>query len=312
MPVKIRQLIAKAPTKQVYAWLKVLGPPFILLTIVLTVLGTSIAYHQGYFNLPLFVMVLVSAACIHFGASCLNDYFDFLSGSDNLNVTPTPYSGGSRVIQENLLKPKDLLKAGVALIATGTAIGIVLSILRGWPVFILGVVGVFLAIGYVEPHINLSAKGLGELAVFLGFGPLLVSGAYYVQAGHFDKVSFLAGIVMGILAMLVLWINEIPDFEADDRTGKKNLVVRLGKKRSAQVFTGLMPVPFLITLIAVVNKFFPGPTALVFFCLLLGARAVRVAMRNYADVYKLLPANASTIALIIAFGLIMSFGFIIS
>lgn len=312
MPVKIRQLIAKAPTKQVYAWLKVLGPPFILLTVVLTVLGTSIAYHQGYFKLPLFLMVLVSAACIHFGASCLNDYFDFLSGSDNLNATPTPYSGGSRVIQENLLKPQDLLKAGIALLTLGTIIGLVLSILRGWPVFILGVIGVFLAVGYVQPHINLSAKGLGELAVFLGFGPLLVSGAYYVQAKHFDKASLLAGLIMGILAMLVLWINEIPDFEADDKTGKKNLVVRLGKKRSAQVFTALMPVPFLITLAGILTKIFPYAAAWVFFCIALAWRAVRVASVNYADVHKLLPANASTIALIIIFGLVMSFGFITS
>lgn len=311
MPVKIRKLISKAPTKAVYAWLKVLGPPFILLTVALTLLGTAIAFYQGYFNLILFLLVLAGSACIHFGASCLNDYFDFLGGSDNINLTPTPYSGGSRVLQDGLLKPDDLLKAGIGLLSAGAAIGLALSVLCGWQVLLLGVAGMFLAVGYVEPHINLSAKGFGELAVVVGFGPLLVGGAYFAQAGHFDKVSLFAGAITGILAGLVLWINEIPDFEADDRSGKKNLVVRLGKRSSALIFIWLQPVAFMLTLIGLAVKIMPLAAGLVFLCTPLSLRAVRVAGKHYNDVQKLLPANASAIALVITFSLLMSLGFII-
>jgi len=312
MPVKIRKLIAKAPTRAVYAWLKVLGPPFILLTVVLTLLGTAIAYSQGYFKFSLFLLVLISTASIHFAASCLNDYFDFLGGSDNVNLTPTPYSGGSRVIQENLLKPESLLKAGIGLLSVGAAIGLVLTVLCGWKVLVLGIIGVFLAVGYVEPHINLSAKGLGELAVVLGFGPLLVGGAYFVQVGHFDKVSLFSGLITGILAGLVLWINEIPDFEADDLTGKKNLVVRFGKKRAAFIFIWLQPVAFTLTLFGLLIKIIPLSAGLVFLCAPLSVRAGRVVYKHYNDVQKLLAANASAIALIISFSLLMSFGFVLA
>ncbi len=311
MPVKIRRLISQSPTKAVYAWLKVLGPPFILLTVVLTLLGTAIAYNQGYFNFGLFLAVLTGSACIHFGASCLNDYFDFLGGSDNINETVTPYSGGSRVIQENLIKPQTLLKAGIGLLSMGALIGLALFVLCGWPVLVLGAIGIFLAVGYVEPRINLSARGLGELAVVLGFGPLLVSGAYYAQVRHFDKVSLFAGVIMGILAGLVLWINEIPDFEADDKTGKKNLVVRLGKKNAALVFIQLQPVAFILTLIGLALKIFPISCVLVFLSAPLSFRAAKTAHKNYMDVQKLLPANASAIALIIVFSLFMSCGFIL-
>lgn len=312
MPVKIRELISKAPTRTVYAWLKVLGPPFILLTVALTLLGTAIAFYQGYFNLTLFLLVLAGSACIHFGASCLNDYFDFLGGSDNINLTPTAYSGGSRVIQDGLLKPDDLLKAGTGLLGAGAAIGLALSVLCGWQVLLLGVAGMFLAVGYVEPHINLSAKGFGELAVVLGFGPLLVGGAYFAQVGHFDKVSLFSGLITGILAGLVLWINEIPDFEADDLTGKKNLVVRLGKRSSALIFIWLQPAAFALTLIGLLTDIFPLSVGLVFLCLPLSIRAGKVAYKHYNDLHKLLPANASAIALIIFFSLLMSFGFVLA
>jgi len=311
MPVKIRRLIAQSPTKTVYAWLKVLGPPFILLTVVLTLLGTAIAYNQGYFNFALFLAVLAGSACIHFGASALNDYFDFLGGSDNINQTVTPYSGGSRVIQDNLIKPETLLKAGIGLLSVGALIGLALSVFCGWPVLVLGIIGMFLAVGYVHPRINLSAKGLGELAVVLGFGPLLVSGAYYAQARHFDKVSLFAGVITGILAGLVLWINEIPDFAADDKTGKKNLVVRLGKKKAALTFIWMQPVAFVLALIGLAMKIFPLPGILVFLSAPLSLRAAKTAHKNYLDVQKLLPANASAIALIIVFSLLMSYGFIL-
>lgn len=310
MPVNIRQLIAKAPTKQVRAWMRVLGPPFIALTVVLTALGTAIAFSEGYFNLVLFLSVMLAAFCIHFGASCLNDYFDHLGGSDNVNVAVTPYSGGSRVIQENLLKPRTLLRASIYLFSVGAIIGVLLSILRGWPILILGMIGMFLAVGYVEPHINLCAKGLGEIAVFLGFGPLLVYGSYYVQARRFDNTPLFAGIIMGILAASVLWINEIPDFEADISVDKKNLVVRLGKKRAARVFMALLPLAYMLIIFGLMFKLLPWRSVLVFLTLPIAYKAAGIAHKYYDDVYKLLPANALTIALIIVFGAILSISFI--
>lgn len=311
MSVNIRSLIEKAPTAKIKAWLKILGPPFISLTIVVCLLGGAISYHNGSLNIPLLVMTLIGLVCIHFSASCFNDYFDYLSGNDEVNQNITPFSGGSRVIQQATLGPKTIFIGGCALVLIGTFIGLILSYLRGWPVFLLGILGVFLAVGYVEPHINLSARGLGELAVFLGFGPLMVVGTYYVQTLRFELVPLYVGVIMGFLAALVLWINEIPDYEADESVGKKNLVVRFGKKKSAIIFASMLPAVFILTIFGVVMKLLPVGAVFVFLLIPVAYKAARCALLYYNDI-RILPANASTIALILGFGIIFIIAFIFS
>lgn len=310
MPVDIRGLIRRSPSAWVGAWLRVLGPPFIALTVVVAVLGGSIARQRlGAVDLGLWMLSALGLVCIHFGTSCLNDYFDFLSGTDNVNATPTAFSGGSRVIQEGRLGPKELLFAGSLFIALGSLIGLYLVFRKGWPVFWLGLVGVFCAVGYVHPRINLSRRGLGELAVGIGFGPIMLSGVYYVQAGRVDWDILLIGAVMGLLAASVLWINEIPDYEADSRVGKTNWVVRVGKQRASRIYVFLLSLVYVFSAFLVWTHILPADGWMVFLTAPLAVRAGAVALKNYDRVERLLPANAFTIALTISYGLILSFVF---
>lgn len=313
MPVKIRSLIARSPKAWVRAWLKVLGPPFIALTAVISLLSAALAIHNtGALNLWLWILSTLGLISIHFGTSCLNDYFDFLSGTDNINQTPTPLSGGSRVIQEGKLSPKALLTAGILFIAIGSVVGIYLSFLKGIIIFLLGLAGVFLAVGYVHPQINLSKKGLGELAVGVSFGPIMLSGAYYVQAQVIDVNTILIGSVMGLLAVSVLWINEIPDYDADKTTGKTNWVVRLGKKKASSFFVVMLLLVYVSTAILIYKNILPRSSIIVFLTLILAFKASRIALKNFNDIESLLPANALTIALIISFGIFLSLALLTS
>ena len=312
MPVKIRQLIARSPTIWVRSWLQVLGPPFIALTVVVSFLGGAIAFQRNAaLDFRLWFLCTLSLVFIHFGTSSLNDYFDFLSGTDNVNQSPTIFSGGSRVIQEGRLSPKALLLGGSLFITLGSALGIYLSLLKGWPVFLLGALGVFLAVGYVHPRINLSKKGLGELAVALGFGPIMLCGAYYVQTQRIESDVILIGLVMGLLAASVLWINEIPDYEADKTTGKTNWVVRLGKKKASRVYAALLNLIYALTLLLILKGILPKLAGIVFFTLILAIKAQRIALKNYNEVEKLLPANALSIALTLSYGLLLGLAFLI-
>lgn len=313
MPVKIRQLISRSPTAWVRAWLKVLGPPFIALTVAVSLLGGAIAYQRkGALDFGLWLLSAMGLALIHFGTSSLNDYFDYLSGTDNINRTPTPFSGGSRVLQEGALSPKSLLLGGSLFIAIGSIIGVYLAFLKGLPVLALGVSGVFLAVGYIHPKINLSKRGLGELAVAIAFGPIMLCGVYYVQAQAIDLEIILIGIVMGLLAGSVLLINEIPDYEADKTTGKTNWVVRLGKKKASYAYVALLVLIYLLTFILLTKNILPKSSSIVFFTLILAFRACRIALKNYNEVDKLLPANALTIALTLTFGVLLSLAFLIA
>ncbi len=313
MPVKIRQLISRSPTRWVRAWLKVLGPPFIALTAVLCVLAAAIVFHKaGKLDLGLWSLCTISLICIHFGTSSLNDYFDYLSGTDNINLTPTGLSGGSRVIQEGALKPGELLAGGSIFVGLGSAIGTYLAYLKGWPILALGIAGVFFAVGYVHPKINLSKRGLGELAVAIAFGPLMLSGVYYVQMQAIDLNVLIIGTLMGALAGCVLWINEIPDYEADKTTGKTNWVVRLGKKNAAFVYVVLLNLIYLSIIILIIKDILPKSSWIVLLTYILAIRAQGIALKNYNAVEKLLPANAYTIAITLTGGLLLAAAFLIA
>lgn len=313
MPVKIRKLIARSPTAWVRAWLKVLGPPFIALTVVIALLGGAAAFQKtGALNIWLWILSTLSLVFIHFGTSALNDYFDYLSGTDDVNLSPTIFSGGSRVIQKGMLKPSSLLRAGGLSIALGSSVGLYLAYLKGLPILLLGIVGVFLAVGYVHPKINLSKRGLGELAVGLSFGPIMLSGVYYVQTKIIDSAIILIGILMGILAAGVLWINEIPDYEADKVTGKTNWVVRVGKKRASYIYVIILSLVYILCALLILNGILPRLAWIVFFTLILAVKSGRVALKNYNDVERLLPANALTIAITISFGMLLSLSFFLT
>ena len=105
----------------------------------------------------------------------------------------------------------------------------------------------------MHPKINLSKEGWGELAVAIAFGPIMLLGVYYVQTQAINKDILLIGLMMGLLAMSVLWINEIPDYEADKTTGKNNWVVRLGKKVSSRVYVFWLSLTYSLALILIVR-----------------------------------------------------------
>ena len=311
MPVNIRKLISRSPTAWVRAWLRVLGPPFIALTAVVSLLAGAIAFQRtGGIDIGLWVLSAFGLIFIHFGTSCLNYYFDYLSGTDNINLSPTILSGGSRVIQEGRLSPKALLIAGSLFITLGSIIGLYLTFLKGLMVLVLGAAGVFLAVGYVHPKVNLSKRGLGELAVGLSFGPIMLSGVYYTQTKTIDFKIILIGLIMGLLASSVLWINQIPDYEADKITGKTNWVVRMGKKKASYVYVILISCVYILSLLLLLKGILPKFCWVLFLTLFIAIKTAIIALKNYDKVESLLPANALTIALTIAFGVLLSIVFL--
>lgn len=215
--------------------LRMVRAPFFTATIAPILVGTSLSWKiNGLFDLSLFLCTLISMLLLHAGANMLNDYFDHLSGADWFQENPVrPFTGGSRVIQEGLVSPTTMLLSGVASLILGSLLGLWLVKVTGMALLLIGVAGVFLAYFYTAPPIMLAHRGLGELAVGLAFGILPTIGAYYVQSRGFDWRVLIASLPIALLIVAVLWVNEIPDAPYDERAGKRNLVVRLGKKASA-------------------------------------------------------------------------------
>lgn len=292
-------------------WLRAIRMPFLTATIIPVTLGSIIAwYDTDNFFWMRFWLTVFGACFIHIGTNLANDYFDYLSGCDEANLHHTPFSGGSRVIQQGLIAPKKILNASLLSFILGSGIGLYLNYLCAKNVIlILGVTGVFLGLFYSAKPFQIGYGSFGELAVGVGFGPLMVMGAYYVQTQNLPLKIFLISIPVGILIALVLFINEFPDYLADKSVGKNTLVVILGKKKAVILYHILLALAYLMIIYLVMVKFLPLTCLITLLSLPLALKAFMVSKRNFDKIYELLPANASTIGLHSAIGLLLCAGF---
>jgi len=290
-----------------------LRAPFFTGVIVPVALGSILAwYHTGHFYWGYFALTMIGALAMHAGANTINDYFDHLSGNDPVNREfVRPFTGGSRMIQNQLLTAKNMLTISLTCYGIAIAIGLFLVGTRGWPILIMGIVGVASGILYVAPRVNLAAHGVGEIAVALNFGVLSVLGSYYVQAQTLSWEALLASVPVALLITAILWINEFPDFNADVAVRKTHWVVRLGRKKSAVVFTVMMGLVYGSILL--LGILFPGRWVLLgLLTLPLSVKVVANALKHYDQIPKLVPSNAGTIMAHMLTGVLLCLGYLLN
>lgn len=285
-------------------WLRELRAPFFTGTVVPAVFGALYARYTGVqLNWPLFGLTVLGTIFVHAGLNMANDYFDHRSGNDQLTVA-TPFSGGSKVIQEGLLKPRQVLAAALISTVLGVAIGLYLNFVTGGVVIlVVGALGLVFAWFYEAPPLRLGhRRGMGELACLLGCGPVIVLGAYFVQARVFSWSAVLASLPIGLLMMLVLFINEFHDRSADAAVGKNTLVVTLGTARSAALLWVLLLANYALLAALVAIHVLPATALWLFLTVPMALFAALRAGRFRDDLPRLLPANLSIILLHLVVG----------
>jgi len=294
--------------------IRVLRAPFFTATVVPVLLGTAIAWQEGVFHWRYFLLTLFGALCVHAGLNLSNDYFDHLLGSDEINQELTPFSGGSRVIQEGILAAREVLRLALGFYLVGILIGLYLAVVRGWFVLVLGVVGVLMAFFHTALPFKFSyiGYGLGELAVGLGFGPFIVLGSYYVQARTVSYEALCASIPVGLLITAVLYINEFPDYVADKAVGKNTLIVVLGRERAVLGYIVLLVAAYVVIVVGVALHIFPYTLLLALLTVPLAYRGIRGAARFHSNTQKLIPTQAATIQLHLVTGLLLCLGYAVA
>ena len=284
--------------------------PFLTATAVPVFLGVAAAARRGAFRPGLALLTLLGAACIHLGLNVANDVFDASSGADEANTRPTPFSGGSRVIQYGLVSRTGMAWLAAAFYSAGIVIGLALALTRGfWPLFFLGVAGVAVSLAYTAPPLRLVHRGIGEVAVALGFGPIVTLGAFYVQAQRYTWEALYASLPVAILIALVLYVNEIPDRPADAQAGKRTLPVRWSRRAVLRAYTLAVVAIYGIVVAGAASGLMPVP-ALAALATIPMAIAVRRGIdAAYDDPYALMPTMARNIQLHLATGLLLVAGF---
>ena len=215
-------------------------------------LGACAAARDGELSWRWLLLTVLGIFCLEVAKNASGEIVDFDSGTD-LAVKPedrSPFSGGKRVLVDRLLNRRQTIAIAAVAYLLGIVAGLIIVVYREPRVLWLGVAGVACAYFYHAPPLRFSYRGLGELAVGLCYGPLITSGTYLVQRGAITLEVVLVSLVLGLLIAAFLWINEFPDYQADLQSGRRNLVVKLGRPRAARWFVVIVVVAavFLILL----------------------------------------------------------------
>ena len=301
-------------TKMSLGWLIFLATrvPFLTATFVPILLGAMVARFHGYSAWWLFLLALIGGSAIHLGLNVANDVSDATSGADEANVNPTMFSGGSRVIQYGLVSLQAMKMASLACYAVGIGIGLYLTATRGIELLWIGIAGVFLSIFYTAPPFKLVHRGLGEIAVALGFGPIMVLGTYFVIAQRLSFEAFYASLPVAIFIMLVLYVNQVPDRPGDERAGKRTVVVRLGKEAIVTGYVASVAAAFLLILVGAIAGWMPVWTLLSLGTIPLALKVYNALKSHYESPYELMDGMAKNIMLHLFSGLALSIGYLIA
>ena len=287
--------------------------PFLTATVVPVLVGMAVAGRQGYFDLWLAVLTLIGAAAVHIGLNVANDVFDSLSGADEANVNPTQFSGGSRVIQRGLVTLRRMGLISISSYAVGIAIGLYLALTReSTELLVIGVLGVLISVFYTAPPLRLVHHGLGEIAVAIGFGPLMVLGAYVVQAEKLTTEPFVASVPIAILIALVLYVNEIPDRRSDAAVGKRTLPVRLSRDAVTTGFLLSVCIAFSTVFVAAVLGVIPRPAVISLLGLPIAMNVYRGIRQYYTSPYELMATMGKNVQLHLVVGLLLFAGYLAS
>lgn len=293
-------------------WFQSLRAPFLVASLVPVFVGGLAAWQMhSVFNVGLFLLTLVGAACIHIGANMGNDAWDYRSGNDLAVRHLNPFAGGSRVLLRGVLGLRLHLAVAMLFLVLGSAIGLYLVTQVGLPLLGLGMLGVLVAYAYVGPPLRLAHHGIGELAVGLEFGPVVLLGTYFVQTRAFDPAAIVLSVCLGLLVTGILWINEVPDMSADAAVGKRTLVVRLGLDRATKIFAGIVAAAYVVLAAGVAFLALTPWTLLAFLALPLAIKPVLGLRKAGGDPHALIPSNAGMILTTLVTGTLLAVGLVV-
>jgi len=206
------------------AWLLATRPKTLAAGSVPVLVGTALAAHFGQFNLVPAILCLIFALLAQIASNFCNDYFDYIKGTDDEDRL-----GPARAVASGWIDPKRMLYGTFAVIALACFFGLGLIYYGGWQMVVVGVVCVLSLIAYTAGPWPLAYHGLGDLFVLVFFGFVAVVFTYYLQAQNFPFLAFVAGAVVGLGAVNILFINNFRDRITDEKSNKKTTIVLLGK-----------------------------------------------------------------------------------
>lgn len=234
-------------------WLRAIRVKFLLASVIAVSLGLSLAWHSGHpIDILHAILTFAGVISLHASVDLLNDYWDFKRGIDT-KTKRTKMSGGTGVLPEGLLTPKSVYIVGIVFLILGAIIGIYFVIIFGITIGLILGFAILSVIFYSTKIVN---WGLAEVFVTIK-GTLIIIGTYYIQSQSIDDFTILAGIVVGVLSSLVLFVTSIPDHDVDKEKGRRTLIIIFGKANAVKTFLIFPILAYGIIIYGVVSGLFP-------------------------------------------------------
>jgi 1,4-dihydroxy-2-naphthoate octaprenyltransferase len=288
----------------VQVWWPTIRPWSYTAAVIPVLLGAVIAAYDRRLDAWLLLLVLIGSIAIQLGTNLVNEYYDDQRGLDKVQVF-----GIGGMIQRGELAAWKVLLVGILSFALGSVIGLYLVSVTGPFIFWLGVISVMVGFFYTAGPFALAYNGLGEVAVFIFMGPVIVIGSYYVQARTVTLPVFLASLPVGFLVAAILHANNLRDLDIDRQFGKRTLATILGRAGAKVEYYVLIGATYLSLAVMVVLGIVPWLTLITLLTLPTALRLMRIVSVE-TEPEALQPVLRQTAKLHMRFGSLLIVGWL--
>lgn len=288
-------------------WFLETRPQFLILSVVLAFLGTSIAWYDGYFHLGYALLAGLGLLLTHISVNTLNDYFDYRSGVD-LVTRRTPFSGGSGILPAALLSPKQVFWLGTSSFLLAAGIGVFFILVQGWLLLPLLLLAAVCILFYTPVILKMPWP---EWVAGLGLGALPILGLYFAQAAQYNWHAVIAAVPSGILVHNLLLLNEFPDTEADAQGGRRTLPIIMGGARASLIYAAFTMAVYLWIIGWVIARVMPVFSLISLLTLPFALKAIK-GSRKHQDMAQLIPAMGSNVLVVLVTQFLLGIGYILA
>lgn len=289
-------------------WLRVIRVRFLLASVIAVSVGLAISWWQSsQIDVLHAALTMGGVMALHASVDLLNDYWDFKRGIDT-QTKRTKMSGGTGVLPEGLLKPSSVYRAGIGFLILGGVIGSYFVAIYG---VIIAILLGFAIVSIYFYSTKIVDSGLAEVFVAIK-GTMIVLGTYYIQVSELSLSSALAGIVIGVLSSLVLFITSFPDHDADKSKGRKTLVIAVGKQKATSIFVVFPVIAYGIIIAGVISQLFPVFSLITLATIPLIITSGRKLKTSFDSDEQMVPVMSKTLAFSRITGALFVVGFLIS
>ncbi|MGA2199575.1 MAG: prenyltransferase [Nitrososphaerales archaeon] len=244
---------------------------FLPLVLAPLIVGTAAAwYASGTLHPLLLGLLFLGSASLLIASNSIDDVYDFVNGVDQVSEEMFPKEfPGWKPIPRGLMSVSQGLTISMAFYLLSLAVGVYLAVAVGWVALAVAVPGILLSYFYAAPPLKLDYRGLalGEVAIFLSFGPIPALGAFYVLTGGLTILPLLVSIPSGILTMNVVLTHDLIFYDSYKAAGKRSLAVVLGRVRTERLTFGTALAAYAFTIALIAAKVVPLQSLLVLLAL---------------------------------------------